>query len=53
MKLQIEVSNAEDRRTVAAILVANGYTVRLAKVKDSRVKTVVEAEKEGQKRDDN
>lgn len=46
MKLQIEISNAEDRRTVAAILVANGYTVRLAKVKTTRVNTVLEAEKE-------
>lgn len=53
MKIQIEINGIEDRRTVAGILVANGYTVRLAKVKDSRVKTVVEAEKEGQKRDDN
>ena len=53
MKIQLEINVIEDRRTVAAILVANGYTVRLAKVKDTRVKTVVEAEKEGQKRDDN
>lgn len=46
MKLQIEVSNAEDRLTVAAILVANGYTVRQVKVKGSRVKTNIEAIKE-------
>ena len=46
MKIQLEINGIEDRRTVAAILVANGYTVRLAKVKASRVKTVVEAEKE-------
>lgn len=53
MKIQLEINGIEDRRTVAAILVANGYTVRLAKVKASRVKTVVEAEKEEAKRDDN
>lgn len=46
MKLQIEVSNAEDRRTIAAILFANGYTVRQVKVKGSRVKTNIEAIKE-------
>ena len=46
MKIQIEINGIEDRQTIAAILVANGYTVRLAKVKDTRVKTVVEAEKE-------
>ena len=40
---EIEISNAEDRRTVAAILVANGYTVRQVKVKGSRVKTNIEA----------
>ena len=46
MKIQIEINGIEDRQTIAAILVANGYTVRLAKVKDTQVKTVVEAEKE-------
>ena len=53
MKLQLEMNGIEDSRTVAGILVASGYTVRLAKVKASRVKTVVEAEKEEAKRDDN
>lgn len=46
MKIQLEINGTEDRRTVAAILVANGYTVRLAKVKTTRVNTVLEAEKE-------
>lgn len=46
MKIQLEINGTEDRRTVAAILVANGYPVRLAKVKDTRVKTVLQAEKE-------
>ena len=52
MKLQIEVSNAEDRRTIAAILFANGYTVRQVKVKGSRVKTNIEAIKEEKEEND-
>ena len=52
MKIQLEINGIEDRRAVAAILVANGYTVRLAKVKTTRVKTVLEAEKRGGKQND-
>ena len=52
MKLQIEVSNAEDRRTIAAILIANGYTVRQVKVKGSRIKTNIEAIKEEKEESD-
>ena len=33
MKQRILITNPEDRQQVAAILVKNGYTVRLAKEK--------------------
>lgn len=52
MKIQLEINGIEDRRTVAAILVANGYTVRQVKVKGSRVKTNIEAIKEEKEESD-
>lgn len=42
----LEISNKEDRRTIAGILVENGYTVKTVKVKiKSTTKTYLEAEK--------
>ena len=32
-KQRIKVNNAEDRQTIAAVLIKNGYTVRLVKEK--------------------
>ena len=40
-KLRIQVSNAEDRKTMAVILVNNGYTVRFSKEKKPESKNVV------------
>lgn len=43
----IEISNKDDRRLVAGILVDNGYTVKTVKVKVKSVtRTYIEAEKE-------
>ena len=44
MKQQVLVTNTDDRLQVAAILVKNGYTVRLMKEKVSPKKTVVHVE---------
>lgn len=48
--MKIEIAREEDRLTVAAILVKNGYTVKQAKekaaVNQSRYVYFVEAEKE-------
>ena len=44
-EIKIEISKEEDRLVISTILVKNGYTVRLAKEKDStgrrRVHSVV------------
>lgn len=40
MKQRIDVLNPEDRQQVAAILVKNGYTVRLGKEKIGKRTTV-------------
>ena len=48
-KITIEIANNDDRRTVAAILVDNGYTVRKARRVKSGARSaqiVLEAEKE-------
>lgn len=43
----LEIKTIDDRLTVAKILVASGYTVRLATVKDgNKNKTVVAYEKQ-------
>lgn len=49
----LEISNEQDRRTVAAILVANGYTVKIEKVKVSKstYRNYLSAEKETKKED--
>ena len=45
--IHLEISLDADKRTVAAILVANGYTVRKTKIKQgNREKAVLEAYKE-------
>ncbi len=44
MKQRISITNPEDRQQVAAILVKNGYTVRLAKEKVNPKKSVVYVE---------
>lgn len=45
--IHLEISLDADKRTVAAILVANGYTVRKTKVKQgNRDKVVLEAYKD-------
>ncbi|MBQ9860877.1 MAG: hypothetical protein IJO75_01320 [Clostridia bacterium] len=44
MKQRVLITNPEDRQQVAAILVKNGYTVRLAKDKVSAKKTVTYVE---------
>lgn len=45
--IQLEISKDEDKATVAAILVMNGYTVRKATVPgDGWVKVVLQAWKE-------
>ena len=44
MKQRIQITNPEDRLAVAAILVKNDYTVRIAKEKVSPKKTVVYVE---------
>jgi hypothetical protein len=45
--IQLDISLDADKRTVAAILVANGYTVRKSTIVVSgRKKTVLEAFKE-------
>jgi len=47
--MKIEIGNTADRREVAGILVANGYTVRETKIKDGkRNRTVLEAVKDGE-----
>lgn len=44
--MMIEVKNVQDRRTLAAILVESGYTVKIVKVKDGKVtKTYIQADK--------
>lgn len=46
MKTILEISKEEDKNTVAAILFANGYTVKKTKVMiNGRNKYVVEVEK--------
>lgn len=41
----IRIANEQDRRTIAGILVANGYTVRLTKIVVGKTKkTVLEVE---------
>ena len=50
MKLTLEIKNPDDRKTVAAILFENGYTVRLTRIKNATgkaTKILIEAEKEG------
>ena len=44
MKQRILITNPEDRQQVAAILVKNGYTVRLAKEKKNQKTTVTYVE---------
>lgn len=39
-KQRIQVSNAEDRKAMAVILVNNGYTVRFAKEKTAGSRSV-------------
>lgn len=47
--MMIEVKNVQDRRTLAAILVEAGYSVRIVKIKDGKVtKTYIEATREDQ-----
>lgn len=51
--IHLEISLDADKRTVAAILVANGYTVRKTKVKQgNREKAVLEAYKDGKVTED-
>jgi hypothetical protein len=46
--MYIEIMNEQDKRVVAGILVANGYTVRKSTiVVNNRKKAVLEAYKEG------
>ena len=49
-KYQLEITKDEDKATVAAILVMNGYTVAKVKATDSkgRSKYVLQAWKEGE-----
>lgn len=37
----IEISNTEDRRTIAGILVSNGYRVRETKIPKGKTKRIV------------
>lgn len=47
MKIILEISKDEDKNTVAAILFANGYTVKKTKVLvNGKNKNVVEVSKE-------
>ncbi len=41
MKQRIDVLNPEDRQQVAAILVKNGYTVRLGREKNGKSRTTI------------
>lgn len=44
MKVELIIKNAEDRRTIAAILADNGYTVKIERVTVGKVlKSVVTA----------
>jgi glutamate-1-semialdehyde aminotransferase len=49
--IQLEISKDEDKATVAAILVMNGYTVRKATIKmeDGWHRVVIQAKKEQEK----
>lgn len=49
--IQLEISKDEDKATVAAILVMNGYTVRRATIKmeDGWHRVVIQAKKEQEK----
>lgn len=44
MKQRVLITSPEDRQQVAAILVKNGYTVRLAKEKKNQKTTVTYVE---------
>ena len=46
-EIQLVIKNADDRRSVVAILADNGYTVSIERVKlGTQAKTVVVAKKE-------
>ena len=53
MMEQLEIKDGKDKLTVAGILVANGYTVRIVTVKDgNKNKSVLQYEKNNQRRKD-